>query len=163
MSNLALSALETQPKIETKQGQYKVVTTTLNFPTTERVELRGITDEIHSFVEQSPVRDGIVHVSTLHTTTGLVLNEIEGALVSDMTTLFEQLVPRSVYYKHNDPLLTGCARKNADAHLRAMVVGHSLSIPVEDGKLRLGTWQRVLLAEFDGPNTRKVHLQVMGI
>jgi secondary thiamine-phosphate synthase enzyme len=163
MSNLALSALETQPKIETKQGQYKVVTTTLNFPTTERVELRGITDEIHSFVEQSPVRDGIVHVSTLHTTTGLLLNEIEGALVSDMTTLFEQLVPRAVYYKHNDPLLTGCARKNADAHLRAMVVGHSLSIPVEDGKLRLGTWQRVLLAEFDGPNTRKVHLQVMGI
>lgn len=163
MSNLALSALETQPKIETKQGEYKVVTTTLNFPTTERVELRGITDEIHSFVEQSPVRDGIVHVSTLHTTTGLILNEIEGALVSDMTTLFEQLVPRSVYYKHNDPLLTGCARKNADAHLRAMVVGHSLSIPVEDGKLKLGTWQRVLLAEFDGPNARKVHLQVMGI
>lgn len=163
MSNLALSAIEEQPKIETREGSYKVATTTLNFATTERVELRGITDELRSFVERSPVRDGIVHISSLHTTTGLVLNEIEGALLSDMTTLFEQLVPRGVYYKHNDPLLTGCARKNADAHLRALVVGHSLSIPVEDGRLRLGTWQRVLLAEFDGPNTRKVHLQVMGI
>lgn len=163
MSNLALSAAEAKPSIETREGQYKVATTTLNFATGERVELKGITDEIHSFVAQSPVRYGIVHVSTLHTTTGLVLNEIEGALVSDMTTLFEQLVPRGVYYKHNDPLLTGCARKNADAHLRAMVVGHSLSIPVEDGRLKLGTWQRVLLAEFDGPNERRVHLQVMGI
>jgi len=163
MSNLALSAAEPRPQIETREGLYKVASATLSFETSERVELRGITDEIHSFVGQSPVSHGIVHVSTLHTTTGLLLNEIEGALISDMTTLFEQLVPRGAYYKHNDPLLTGCARKNADAHLRAFLVGHSLSIPVEDGRLRLGTWQRVLLAEFDGPNTRKVHLQVMGV
>lgn len=163
MSNLALSAVEAQSKIETKEGMYKVASTTFLFATTERVELKGITDEIAAFVEQTPIRDGMVHISSLHTTTGLVLNEIEGALLSDMTTLFEQIVPRGVYYKHNDPLLTGCARKNADSHLRAMVVGHSISIPVEDGKLKLGTWQRVLLAEFDGPNSRKVHVQVMGI
>jgi hypothetical protein len=100
MSNLALSAAEAKSSIETREGQYKVATTTLNFATSERVELRGITDEIHSFVDQSPVRYGMVHVSTLHTTTGLVLNEIEGALISDMTTLFEQLVPRGIYYKH---------------------------------------------------------------
>ena len=163
MSNLALSAVEAQSKIETKEGMYKVASTTFLCATTERVELKGITDEIAAFVEQTPIRDGMVHISSLHTTTGLVLNEIEGALLSDMTTLFEQIVPRGVYYKHNDPLLTGCARKNADSHLRAMVVGHSISIPVEDGKLKLGTWQRVLLAEFDGPNSRKVHVQVMGI
>ena len=163
MSNLALSAVEAQSKIETKEGMYKVASTTLLFATTERVELKGITDEIAAFVEQTPIRDGMDPISSIHTTTGLVLNEIEGALLSDMTTLFEQIVPRGVYYKHNDPLLTGCARKNADSHLRAMVVGHSISIPVEDGKLKLGTWQRVLLAEFDGPNSRKVHVQVMGI
>jgi secondary thiamine-phosphate synthase enzyme len=102
---------------------------------------------MNSVPSLNAVRSAMVSfISSLHTTTGLVLNEIEGALLSDMTTLFEQLVPRGVYYKHNDPLLTGCARKNADAHLRALVVGHSLSIPVEDGRLRLGTWQRVLLA-----------------
>lgn len=163
MSNLALTAAEIEPRVETKEGTYKVASATVLFQTTERVELRGITDEVITFVEQGPVRDGVLHLSTLHTTTGLALNEIEGALVSDMTALFEQLVPRGVYYKHNDPMLTGCARKNADAHLRALVVGHSLTIPIEEGKLKLGTWQRVLLAEFDGPNTRRVHFQVMGI
>jgi secondary thiamine-phosphate synthase enzyme len=163
MSNLALAAMERQSAVEAKEGTYKVASTTLLFETTERVELRAITEEVVSFVKRGPVRDGLIHISALHTTTGLVLNEIEGALVSDMTTLFEQLVPRGIYYKHNDPMLTGCARKNADAHLRALVVGHSLSIPIEDGNLKLGTWQRVLLAEFDGPNTRRVHFQVMGI
>ena len=163
MSNLALTAAKIEPRVETKEGTYKVASATVLFQTAERVELRGITDEVITFVEQGPVRDGVLHLSTLHTTTGLALNEIEGALVSDMTTLFEQLVPRGVYYKHNDPMLTGCARKNADAHLRALVVGHSLTIPIEEGKLKLGTWQRVLLAEFDGPNTRRVHFQVMGI
>jgi len=163
MSNLALSAVDQQPKIDIQEGIYKIASTTISFATSERVELRGITDEIHTFVQQSPIKHGLVKISVLHTTTGLLLNEIEGALVSDMASLFEQLVPHGVYYKHNDPMLTGCARKNADAHVRAMVVGHSLSIPVEDGRLKLGTWQRVLLAEFDGPNTRKVHLQVMGV
>ena len=96
MSNLALSAVHPQPEIETKEGLYKIASATINFETSERVELRGITDEIHSFVEQSPVSHGIVHISALHTTTGLLLNEIEGALISDMTTLFEQLVTRGV-------------------------------------------------------------------
>jgi secondary thiamine-phosphate synthase enzyme len=91
------------------------------------------------------------------------MNETQGALLSDISCFFEQIVPRSIYYKHNDPMLSDCDRKNADAHLRAVVVGYSLSIPVIDGKLKLGTWQNVLLTEFDGPNNRKVHVQVMGI
>ena len=163
MSNLALSAVETLPKIETKEGHYKIASTTFVIRTDERVELKSITGEIAAFVEQSPIRDGIVHVSSLHTTAGLMMNEVQGALLSDMTNLFEQVIPSAVYYKHNDPLLSDCDRRNADAHLRAVVVGHSVSIPIIDGRLKLGTWQNVLLAEFDGPNNRKVHLQVMGI
>ncbi len=163
MSNLALSAVEVQPKIEAKEGTYKVASTTFEFITTERIELRSITRDISAFVEQTPIRDGIVQISSLHTTAGLMLNETQGALISDITSMFEQVIPRGVYYKHNDPMLSDCDRKNADAHLRAMVVGHSLSIPVVDGKLKLGTWQNVLLTEFDGPNNRKIHIQVMGI
>jgi secondary thiamine-phosphate synthase enzyme len=163
MSNLALSAVEAEPKIETKEGSYKVASTTFTFKTTERVELKSITKEIAAFVEQTPIRDGVVQVSSLHTTAGLMINETQGALLSDITSMFEQIVPRSVYYKHNDPLLSDCDRKNADAHLRAIVVGHNLSIPVVDGKLKLGTWQNILLTEFDGPNNRKLHVQVMGI
>lgn len=163
MSNLALSAVENTPKIETKEGIYKIASTTLILETSERLELKSITKEIAAFVEQSPVRNGVVQISCLHTTAGLVLNETQGALLSDMASLFEQLIPRGVYYKHNDPLLSDCDRKNADSHLRAVVVGLSLSIPVVDGKLKLGTWQNIILAEFDGPNSRKIHVQAMGI
>ena len=163
MSNLALSAVETYPEIETKEGHYKIASATFVIRTDERVELKSITEEIAAFVEQSPIRDGIVHVSSLHTTAGLMMNEVQGALLSDMTNLFEQVIPSAVYYKHNDPLLSDCDRRNADAHLRAVVVGHSVTIPIIDGRLKLGTWQNVLLAEFDGPNNRKIHVQVMGI
>jgi secondary thiamine-phosphate synthase enzyme len=163
MSNLALSAVDTYPEVETKEGTYKIASTTLIIRTDERVELKCITNEIAAFVEQSPVRDGIVHVSSLHTTAGVIMNEVQDALLSDMTNLFEQLIPSAVYYKHNDPLLSDCDRRNADAHLRSLVVGHSVSIPIIDGRLKIGTWQRVLLTEFDGPNNRKIHLQVMGI
>jgi secondary thiamine-phosphate synthase enzyme len=163
MSNLALSAVDTYPEVETKEGTYKIASTTLIIRTDERVELKSITSEIAAFVERSPVRDGIVHVSSLHTTAGVIMNEVQDALLSDMTNLFEQLIPSAVYYKHNDPLLSDCDRRNADAHLRAVVVGHSVSIPVIDGRLKIGTWQRVLLTEFDGPNNRKIHIQVMGI
>jgi secondary thiamine-phosphate synthase enzyme len=163
MSNLALSAVEVQPKVEIKEGTYKVASSILEFRTTERVELKSITGEIAAFVEQTPIRDGIVQISTLHTTAGLMLNETQGALLSDISSFFEQLIPRGVYYKHNDPLLSDCDRKNADAHLRALVVGQNLSVPIAEGKLKLGTWQNILLTEFDGPNSRKIHLQVMGI
>jgi secondary thiamine-phosphate synthase enzyme len=163
MSNLALSAVETDPEIETKEGNYKIASTTLVIGTDERVELKSITREIATFVEQSPIRDGIVHISSLHTTAGLMINEVQGALLSDMTNMFEQVIPSAVYYKHNDPLLSDCDRRNADAHLRAVIVGHSVSIPIIDGRLKLGIWQNVLLTEFDGPNNRKIHVQVMGI
>jgi len=163
MSNLALAAVEKRTEIETKEGNYKIASTTIVIRTNERVELKSITREIAAFVEQSPIRDGIVHISSLHTTAGLMMNEVQGALLSDMTSMFEQVIPSSVYYKHNDPLLSDCDRRNADAHLRAVVVGHSVSIPITDGRLKLGTWQNVLLTEFDGPNNRQVHVQVMGI
>jgi secondary thiamine-phosphate synthase enzyme len=163
MSKLALSAVETQPKVETREGIYKIASTTLIFKTNDRVELRSITREIAAFVEQTPIRDGVAQISSLHTTAGLMLNEVQGALLADMSNMFEQLIPHNVYYKHNDPMLSDCDRRNADAHLRSVVVGLSLSIPIVDGKLKLGTWQNVLLTEFDGPNSRKVHVQVMGI
>ena len=169
MSNLAFSAAETRPpteikaSIEHKQGSYKIAATTLLVETNERVELKNLTPEISAFLAQTSVRDGLLQISSLHTTAGLILNETQDALLADVCAMFEQTIPRDVYYQHNDARLSDCARKNADAHLRAIVVGHSLSIPVENGKLKLGQWQQALFAEFDGPNHRKVHLQVMGI
>lgn len=163
MSDTALS-LEKEPlQISTREGIYKVASATLVFRTSERLELQSITKEIAAFVEQAGVRDGIVQVASLHTTAGIMMNETQGALLQDMASLFEQIVPRSVYYKHNDPLLSDCERKNADSHLRAILTGLNISVPVADGKLKLGTWQNIVLAEFDGPGNRKIHVQVMGV
>lgn len=163
MSNVALSPVEARPRVEAKEGTYKVAAMTLVLGTNARVQLKNITQEVAEFVAQSPIRDGLVQISSLHTTAGLILNEVQDALLEDMVTMFEQVVPRGVYYKHNDPQHSDCDRKNADAHLRALVVGHNITIPVENGRLKLGTWQQVLFTEFDGPNNRRVHLQVMGI
>jgi secondary thiamine-phosphate synthase enzyme len=163
MKNLALSAVEARPRIETKEGTYKVASTTLILTTDDRVELKTITREIADFVAQTPVREGIVQISSLHTTAGIMLNETQDALLGDMKAMFEQVIPRGVYYRHNDPLFSDCDRRNADAHLRAIVVGPSLSIPIENGEMKLGAWQQILFTEFDGPNHRKVHIQVMGI
>lgn len=163
MSDTALS-LEKEPlQISTREGIYKVASATLVFRTSERLELQSITKEIAAFVEQAGVRDGIVQVASLHTTAGIMMNETQGALLQDMASLFEQIVPRSVYYKHNDPLLSDCERKNADSHLRAILTGLNISVPVADGRLKLGTWQNIVLAEFDGPGNRKIHVQVMGV
>jgi|SRR5687767_9275166 secondary thiamine-phosphate synthase enzyme len=163
MSKLALSAVEARPKVTTREGTYKVVSTTLTFATKTQVEMKTITEEIAAFVKETAIQDGLVQVTSMHTTAGLIVNETQDALLADMATMFEQVIPSKVYYKHNDPAHSDCDRGNAAAHLRLSFVGHSVSLPLVDGQLKLGTWQNILLTEFDGPNNRNVHIQVMGI
>lgn len=147
----------------TNQGTVKVFSKTITVKTNERAELINMSQDIQTFVEATGVEDGYAQVSSLHTTAGLFMNEWQDALLSDVKGLIEQLVPRDIYYRHNDPEFSDCDRHNADAHLRNMVVGLSLSAPIAQGKLVLGRWQSVILAEFDGPNERKVFMQVFGI
>ncbi len=166
MFNSALAptkASKVESQIQTTKGMFQIASTILSLATNARVELQNITREIAAFVASSPIRNGLVQISPLHTTTGVLINEPQDALLSDVDAFFERLIPRGIYYKHNDPELSDCARKNADAHLRAIVAGLSLSIPISDGRLTLGTWQNILLAEFDGPNQRRVFVQAMGV
>jgi len=93
----------------------------------------------------------------------LIINEWQDALLADVKNLTESIVPRDTYYRHNDPEFSDCDRHNADSHLRIVVLGHNASVPIDQGELVLGRWQSVILTEFDGPNQRKVHLQVFGI
>lgn len=161
MKNTAVAPAK--PKVEAKEGTYKIASTTLIVTTKERVELKVITDQIAEFVSQAPISEGIVQISSLHTTAGIMLNETQDALLEDMKAMFEQAIPSDIYYKHNDPQHSDCARRNATAHLRSIIVGNNLTIPIETGKMKLGVWQQVFFTEFDGPNNRKVHVQVMGI
>ena len=145
------------------EGMVKVFSKTILVKTKERTELVNLSDEIRRMFEATGVVNGYIQVSSLHTTAGLFINEWQDALLVDIKSMLEQIVPRETYYKHNDPEHSDCDRHNADSHLRNVVLGHSLSVPVAEGKLVLGQWQSVILAEFDGPNERKVFIQVFGI
>jgi secondary thiamine-phosphate synthase enzyme len=151
------------PGCYTNQGTVRVFSKTITVNTGERTELINLSDELCGFVASTGVKDGYVQVSSLHTTAGLFMNEWQDALLTDMRSMIEQIVPRELYYRHNDPEFSDCDRHNADSHLRNVVVGHSLSVPIAEGKVVLGRWQSVIMAEFDGPNERKVFLQVFGI
>jgi len=145
------------------EGVVRVFSKTITVNTGARTELINLSDELRAFVESTGVDDGYVQISSLHTTAGLFMNEWQDALLTDMKSMIEQIVPRELYYRHNDPEYSDCDRHNADSHLRNVVVGHSLSVPIAEGKVVLGRWQSVIMAEFDGPNERKVFLQVFGI
>jgi secondary thiamine-phosphate synthase enzyme len=135
---------------------------TITIETRERVELVDLTDRIAAFVRASGAREGIVSVSSLHTTCAVFINETQAALHADIKACLERLVARDLAWRHNDPAHSDCDRMNADAHLRAMLLGHSLALQVSAGEIVLGQWQRVLAAELDGPRERTIRLQVIG-
>lgn len=141
----------------------KVTTTTLTIPTRERLEIHDLTDRIAHLPGVDEVTHGFVLVHSLHTTTGLFINEHQDALLHDILGLFRRLVPQDAAYRHNDPAYSDCNRANAWSHLCALLLRSSLHVPVEQGRLVLGTWQRILFCELDGPQTRRLYAQVMGV
>ncbi len=136
--------------------------TLLSLRTDDRLQIVDLTPRITARVRSSPVQDGIALVMSMHTTLALFVNETQGALLDDIQTFLTELVPRDRRWKHDDPLLSDCDRQNADAHIKASMLGHSLAIPIQDGELVLGTFQAVLAAELDGPRQRSLHLQLIG-
>jgi secondary thiamine-phosphate synthase enzyme len=151
------------PDCYSNEGTVKVFSKTIIVKTHERTDLVNLSDDIRDFAKSTGVKDGYVQVSSLHTTAGLIVNEWQDALLSDVKASIERIVPRDTYYRHNDPEFSDCDRHNADSHLRIVVLGHSVSVPIDRGEPVLGRWQSVILTEFDGPNERKVFMQVFGI
>ncbi len=144
-------------------GAYKVFHRILDWITADRMQLMNITDRINEVVHKSGVRDGLVHLQSLHTTTAVFLNEWQDALLYDARAFFDQVVRQEDYYRHNDPAFSDCERKNADSHMRGMLMGQTLSLQVRNSAVLLGTWQSIILAEFDGPRSRSIAVQVQGI
>ena len=129
--------------------------------TTKRVEIRDLTAQVQEVVAAAGVGAGLLTVSTMHTTTAVFVNEPQSALLDDMEQLLERLAPRGEEWKHNDPRYSDCDRHNADAHLRAMLLGNSVTLQIADGTLTMGQWQRILMAELDGPRKRTLVLQIL--
>lgn len=169
MSTSKIQIIETDRDVEPAGPQpsllpgYKVFNRIIDWITNDRLQLLNITERINDIVRKSGVRDGIVHLQSLHTTSSVFINEWQDALVQDVKNFFEQIVQREQYYRHNDPTYSDCERKNADSHMRGMLMGQTLCLQVRNATVLLGTWQSIIFAEFDGPRSRSLAVQVSGV
>jgi secondary thiamine-phosphate synthase enzyme len=119
--------------------------------TNKRIELIDVTENAQKIVDTN---SGVLLAFVTHTTAGIYVNENESGLKEDILNMLNRLVPQQSY-SHNR------IDNNADSHLKAILVGNSAAIPIENGRLHLGTWQRLFFCEFDGPRRRKVHVTVI--
>jgi secondary thiamine-phosphate synthase enzyme len=144
-------------------GSLTIASETLVVETDGRIELVDITDRVMTVVRRSSVREGMVNVWSMHTTCSVFMTESQRALLADIQSVLERIVARDDEWLHNDPAHSDCDRMNADAHLRALLLGHSLTLQVSGGEAVLGQWQRVLVGELDGPRSRSLRVQVWGL
>jgi secondary thiamine-phosphate synthase enzyme len=135
----------------------------LDLTTRHRFELINLTPRVEELVGKTGIRAGVALLQSLHSTAALFVNEWQEALLEDFRTLLEQAVRTDAPWRHNDPRYSDCDRGNAASHLRALLLGSSTMLTVRRGQLVRGTWQSIILAELDGPRTRSVSLQILGI
>jgi len=129
----------------------------LTFNTKKKREFVNITHEVEKFLRDSGIKEGMMLVSAMHITAGVFINDNEPGLWGDIEEMLERLAPSGVDYRHHH---TG--EDNGEAHLRNLLVGHQVIIPVTAGKLDFGPWQEVFYAEFDGQRAKRVILKAIG-
>src|SRR5437868_2941276 len=163
MKNANLEIIPENATEPAPQGGFKIFNRIVDWITNDRLQLINVTDRVNEIVHKSGIRDGIVHLQSLHTTTAVFINEWQDALLHDVRTFLEDVVLRERGWRHNDPEYSDCERQNADSHMRGMLMGQSLCLQVRNSAVLLGTWQSIILAEFDGPRSRSMSVQVSGI
>jgi secondary thiamine-phosphate synthase enzyme len=136
----------------------KAYTEHVTFNTEQRYEILDITDHVERVRSKAELTDGFVLVSAMHITASVFVNDHESGLWSDIMTWLDELAPAGLDYRHH---LTG--EDNADAHLKRMVLGHQVLVPVTGGKLDLGPWERVHYGEFDGRRPKRVLFKAVGV
>ncbi len=162
-STVTVREAPVQPVASATAGGMTIHGETIAIETSERIEVVDLTDRIKEVVRRVGVQEGLVSLWSLHTTCAVFINEYQNALLADIKRFLEKLVARDDQWMHNDPAQSDCDRMNADSHLRTMLLGHSLTLQVSGGDLVLGQWQRVLLAELDGPRMRTLRAQIWGL
>ncbi len=132
-----------------------IYTETVRMDTKGDCAIINITRMIEDILKKSKIKAGFVLINSLHTTAVPILMEYESGLIRDTRELFEKLVSRNDRYHHDDG--------NAHSHLRATLLSHSVTIPIQDRKLILGSWQSIVFIDFDiKPRTRTLVIQVSG-
>jgi len=129
------------------------MTTTISVRTGSRTEMVDITSLVQKEISGRGVAEGICTVYVPHTTAGITINEgADPAVCRDILTRLNELVPANAGYRHMEG--------NADSHIKASLMGSSVAVLVENGRLVLGTWQKIFFCEFDGPRSRQIHIRI---
>ena len=132
-----------------QEGIAEMGTGTFSVSTGTRMEFVDITSLVQKAVGNSDIRDGVCYVYNPHTTAGLTINEgADPAVQNDIIGVLKRVIPNDYPYKHMEG--------NSPAHIMASLMGSSVTVFVENGRLDLGTWQKIFFCEFDGPRSRKV-------
>jgi secondary thiamine-phosphate synthase enzyme len=135
----------------------KSYTKYLTFNTKRRRELVHITREVEDAVRESGIKEGLAFVSAMHITAAVFVNDNEPGLHQDIWEWLEELAPYRPDYRHHR---TG--EDNGDAHLKSLLIHNQTLLPITDGRLDLGPWQRVFYAEFDGQRRKRMVIKVLG-
>jgi secondary thiamine-phosphate synthase enzyme len=133
-----------------------VYTADIGVRSTGNREMIDITGDVAKVLSDSGIAEGLALVFTMHTTTGLYINEHERGLVDDVESALSALVPAQSGYRHDR------VDDNAASHIQSILLSPSVVVPVESGRLALGTWQAIFLAERDGPRSRTVKVKILG-
>lgn len=127
---------------------------TTHIRTEHREQMVDITDPVQAVVTDAGIGDGLVYLWSMHTTCGLTVNEgADPDVARDIVAHLARLTPRDAGFRH--------AEGNSDSHIKTLMAGPGLTLIVEDGRIVLGTWQRVFLCEWDGPRTRTIAVRVL--
>ena len=127
---------------------------TISIFTKKKQEVLNITNEVEKAVNNSGITNGACLIFGRHTTCSVMLGEYEPGLDDDFLNMFEQLKPKGPFKHAHEP-------DHAPSHLFSSMVGEQVSVPISDGKLALGTWQKVMLVEFNGPRERTLIIHVL--
>jgi secondary thiamine-phosphate synthase enzyme len=139
----------------------------LQIATERPCEFIDVTPDVAALVAQAGIDVGFVNVQSLHTTTAIVVNEHEPQLLTDFAEVLERAAPPGAPYRHDDVTLRTVnvisgERINGHSHCQALLLASSVCLNVANGCLQLGRWQRVFLAELDGPQTRDLSVVIVG-
>jgi secondary thiamine-phosphate synthase enzyme len=130
-----------------------IIHDSVSINTSKETQIIDLTDRINHHLEKTPIVRGLVNLITIHTTTALTINENDKDLWSDLLVKFSQITPRRENYHH---------KPNAHAHILSSMIKPDITIPIISGKMTLGTWQRILFLELDGPRMRNIQVTIIG-
>lgn len=146
-------------------GQFCTYVEEITIQTQERYQILCITDQVEKIISESNVVDGLVLVNPMHITASCYVNDLERGLHQDIMEWLEKIAPYhgkdgvdGPEYQHHR---TG--EDNGDAHLKRQLMGQQVTMPVQNGRLHLGTWEQIHYAEFDGQRPKRILVKVIGI